>query len=265
MYPRLFQFGHVAIPTYGVFAAIALVAALVLASDTARRLNLDPNKIWNLSLLGIFTALLGSRLLLALFHLQDFLAHPFWILGLVTIRSHGVFYGGVLMAALVCLVYMLSAGLPILRTLDCVVPAAALFLAIHSLGAFLAGSDYGVSTIKPWGVIYRHRLATLWSGTPIGVRLHPVQIYEALFLSLLFVFLLVWLPRRRQDGDLAGGFFFVYGVMLFFLDFYRGDRTFLFGGAISSAQLLATGLILVGGALWLGRKPTLASPASMQI
>ncbi len=103
MHPRLFQFGHIAIPTYGVLAAIALVAALAMATHTARRLALDANIVWNLGLIGIFTALLGSRLLLILFHFRDFLAHPFWILGLVTIRSRSIFYGAVLLAICACL------------------------------------------------------------------------------------------------------------------------------------------------------------------
>ncbi|QNI31387.1 prolipoprotein diacylglyceryl transferase [Alloacidobacterium dinghuense] len=256
MHPRLFQFGHIAIPTYGVLVAIALVAALAMAVHTARRLALDPNKIWNLSLIGIFTALLGSRLILVLVHLSDFLAHPFWMLGLVTIRSRGIVYGGILLAICACIGYILSVGLPLRRTLDCLAPAVALGLAISSLGAFAAGSDYGTPTDKPWGIIYKHGLAALWSGTPLGVRLHPVQPYEALTLFLLLALLLLWLSRQRHDGDVAGTFLFAYGVALYFLDFYRGDRSFVFQGAISLTQILAAALMLAGAALWIRRKPS---------
>ncbi len=255
MYPRLFQFGHIAIPTYGVFAAIALIAALAVAMQTARRLALDPNKIWNLSLIGIFTALLGSRLLLILFHLPDFLAHPFWMLGLVSVRGYGSFYGGVLLAICACIGYIFAVHLPLRRTLDCLAPAVALGIGIGSMGSFAAGSDYGTPTSKPWGVVYRHGLATLWSGTPLGVRLHPVQIYEAIIVFLLLAGLLFWLPRRAHDGDLAGAFLFVYGIALFFLDFYRGDRNFVFHRAVTITQLLGAAFVLAGAALWLPRKP----------
>jgi phosphatidylglycerol:prolipoprotein diacylglycerol transferase len=264
LHPRLFQFGHIAIPTYGVFAAIALIAALAMATHTARRLALDPNKIWNLSLLGIFTALLGSRLLLVLFHFSDFLAHPFWMLGLVGIRSRGIFYGAILLAMCACIGYIFTSGLPMRRTLDCFAAPAALGIAIRSLGAFAAGSDYGAPTTKPWGVVYKHGLAAFWSGTPLGVRLHPVQLYEAVVLFALFAFLLFWLPRCAHDGDLAGAFLFIYGISLYFLDFYRGERSFVFHQAITVTQIIAIGSLLAGAALWMRRKPTGVQPHPLE-
>jgi phosphatidylglycerol:prolipoprotein diacylglycerol transferase len=254
LYPRLFQFGHIAIPTYGVLAAIALIATLALSMQTARRLALDPNKIWNLSLIGIFTTLLASRLLLILVHPRDFLAHPFWMLGLVTIRSRGIFYGAVLLAICACLGYIFATRLPLRRTLDCLAPAIALGIAINSLGAFAAGSEYGSPTNKPWGVVYKHALATLWSGTPLGVRLHPVQVYEALATFALFVLLWSWLARRARDGDLAATFLFAYGIILYFLDFHRGNRSFVFHGAITRTQAIAVVLVLAGSALWIQAK-----------
>jgi len=260
LHPRLFQLGHIAIPTYGVFAAIALIAALAMAAHTARRLALDPNKIWNLSIIGIFTALLGSRLLLVLFHLRDFASHPIWMLGLVTIRSRGIFYGGVALAICACLGYIFANRLPLRRTLDCLAPAAALGLAITNLGALAAGSNYGMPTDKPWGVVYKHGLAALWSGTPLGIRLHPVQLYEALILFSLLGLLLFWLPRRAHDGDQAGTFLFVYGLALYFLDFYRGNRSFVFHEAFTVTQIIAIGSVLAGAALWIRRKP--AAPRS---
>lgn len=255
MHPRLFQFGHVAIPIYGVCVAIALIAALALATQTARRLALDPNKIWNLGLIAILTSLIGSRLLLIPFHLHDFLAHPFWMLGLVTIRSQAILYGGILLAICACIGYIFAVRLPFLRTLDCLAPAAALALAITSLGALAAGTDYGTPTDRPWGIIYKHGLAALWSGTPLGIPLHPVQLYEALILFPLLALLLVWLPRLKQDGDVAAAFLFVYGLSLYFLDFYRGSRSFVFHEAVTVTQLLGIAFILAGGALATRRKP----------
>jgi phosphatidylglycerol:prolipoprotein diacylglycerol transferase len=264
VYPRLFQFGHVAIPTYGLFAALAIIAALSVAQQTARRFVLDTDKIWNLSLIGIFTALLGARLLLALLHPRDFLAHPFWMLGLVTLRSNTAFYGSLLLAICACIGYIFAHHLPQRRTLDCIAPAAAIGLGIRSLGAFAAGSGYGSPTTRPWGVVYMHRLAWLWSGTPLGVRLHPVQLYEATILFLLFFLL----RRTKSEGTSAGIFLFVYGSTLYFLDFYRGNRHFLFAEAISSAQLLGIIFIFLSAAFLLkipDRQQTSEQPSSFQV
>lgn len=256
LYPRLFYFGHLAIPTYGVFTAIALIAALVLSLQTAKRLALDPNKVWNLGLFAIFTALLGSRLLLIVLHPRDFLAHPFWMLGLVTVRNTGIFFGSIALAICVCMGYILSVGLPLRRTLDCVSPAIAVGLALHSLGAFAAGSDYGTPTNKPWGVVYKHGLSALWSGTPLGVGLHPVQMYEAVLFLALFAVLLFWLPRRQRNGDVAGVFLFSAGLIFYFLDFYRGSRSFLFHESLSVTQFISVIVTLAGATLLLRRKPS---------
>lgn len=264
MYPRLFQFGHIAIPTYGVFAAIALLAALALAMQTARRLTLDPNKIWNLCLIGILTALLGSRLLLILFHLRDFFTHRFWMLGLVSIRSRGTFYGALLLALCACLGYIFAARLPFRRTLDCLAPASALGIAIGSFGSFAAGSGYGSPTSKPWGVIYKHGLAQLWSGAPLGVRLHPVQLYEAVVMLLLLTLLLFQLSHSTHDGDLAGTFLFVYGISLYFLNFYGGNRRFVLHDAVTLTQVLGIAFVLTGAAFLVRRKPHGTHAASVR-
>ena len=246
MYPRLFQFGHIAIPAYGVFAALAILAALAVSTQTARRLSLNPETVWNLGLTGIFTALIGARLLLALFHPRDFLAHPFWMMGLVSVRSNTAFYGSLVLAICICCGYIFASRLPLRRTLDCIAPAAALGLGIRALGAFAAGSDYGSPTSAPWGVTYTHRLASLWSGTPLGTRLHPVQLYEAAVLFALFALLMFLLPRYQHAGDLAALFLFVYGAALYFLDFYRGAHGFVFAEFLSIAQICGILSVLVG-------------------
>lgn len=258
MYPRFFQFGHAAIPTYGVFTAIALIAALAAAMHFARRLDLNPEKIWNLGLLSILTVLIGSRLLLIAANFSIFRAHPFWVLGLTTVRSQWVFTGGVFLGTVAALLYVLADGLPLLRVLDCAAPALALALCIHAVGAFCAGLAYGTGTALPWGIIYNSRIAALWYGTPLGIKLHPVQIYDAAASLVIFLLLVWWLPRRRQNGELAGAWFFLYGLCSFFLEFYRGDTASreILGGAFTTTQIFAALAVFVGGVLWLQRSYT---------
>ena len=55
-----------------------------------------------------------------------------------------------------------------------------------------------------WAVTYTNPLAARWSGTPLGIPLHPVQVYAATGFLTLSILLLVWLPARRQQGDMAG-------------------------------------------------------------
>lgn len=248
MYPRLLHFGHIAIPTYGALTALALVAGLAAAVHFARRLGLDPNKIWSICIIGILTTLVGARLLLVLRYFSAFRQHPFWILGLTDVHDAWVITLSIAAGLGAAMLYALAEGLPPLAALDCLAPAAALAIGINRIGAFLAGLDYGLPTTQPWSVIYTSRIAALWYRTPLGIRLHPVQIYEAGASLLILSVLLWWLPRRAQDGELAGAWLFLYGVSSFFLGFYRAGAD-----SLPLTQPVAMAAVIAGGVLWLRR------------
>jgi phosphatidylglycerol---prolipoprotein diacylglyceryl transferase len=251
LHPLLFHTGNLAIPTYGVFAAAALLAALALCVVLARRAGLPGEKVWNLGLIAILTALFASRLLVVAANLRVFARHPFWVLGLATVHGGWIAAGGAAAGALAAVLYALAEGLPLLRVADAAAPAAALGFAISRAGAFCAGLGWGTPTTLPWGVTYRSAVAWLWYRTPLGTRVHPVQLYDAAA-SLAILALLLAMPHRR-DGEAAGAWLFLYGVGHFFLEFLRGDavREPALGYLLTMAQGLAVLAVVVGGALWL--------------
>jgi phosphatidylglycerol:prolipoprotein diacylglycerol transferase len=255
LYPRLFQLGHVTIPTYGAITAIALLSALALAMHFARRLGLRPDKIWTLGLTAILATLVGERLLLVLMHLSIFRAHPFWILGLTTVRNEWIVLCSVLLGIAAAALYAKAEGLPLLRTADAAAPALAVAFAIHSVGAFCAGVGYGTPTLLPWGVTYHSLFAAIWYRVPLGIKVHPVQLYEAAASLLIFLALRWWLPRRAQDGELIGGWLLLYGLANFFFGFLTGDlrASTLFHGALTISQTIAALSVVLGGLLWLRR------------
>ena len=59
VHPILFHIGSLVIPSYGAMAAAGVLLALMFAMRTARKLGVDPNRIWNLCVLMLFTALVG--------------------------------------------------------------------------------------------------------------------------------------------------------------------------------------------------------------
>ena len=80
MHPVLFHIGAILIPSYGAMAAVGVLLALVLAQRAARVVGLLPAHVWNLCVIGLFAALVGSRLLLVLMNWHDLLRHPLWLL-----------------------------------------------------------------------------------------------------------------------------------------------------------------------------------------
>lgn len=250
MHPLLFQFGHLAIPTYGAFTAIALVAALALLIYFAKRLALNANKLWNLGLIGILTALVAARVLVVAEYFGAFRQHPFWVLGLTSIRAAWVGPAALLIGLFAAMLYALAEGLPLLRVLDCIAPAATLGIAIHRVGALFAGSGFGLPTEQAWGVTYTSGLSALWYHAPLGVRLVPVQLYEAAALLLILAALFFWLPRRTRDGELWGGWLFLAGIAGFFLGFYRAASL----GAFWVHEVVFVVMVMASGAFLTGRK-----------
>ena len=252
MHPLLFHFGRIAIPTYGVLTAIGLLAGLACAVLQARRLGLRSDRMWNLALVGILGALFGSRLLPVLANFDAFRAHPFWVLGLANIPGDWIALGGAAVGVLAAALYGVAEGMPLLSVADATAPALALAFAINRLGAFCGGLAWGRPTALPWGVMYRSFVAYLWYRVPLGVRVHPVQIYDAAA-SLAILALLISF-RGRRPGEIAGAWLFLYGLARFFLEFFRGDEPALVGG-LTLPQMLAICAVIGAGAFWYAPRP----------
>ena len=103
---------------------------------------------------------------------------------------------------------------------------------------------------------YTHPLAARWSGAPLGVALHPVQAYAALAFFALTVLLLVWLPYRRQQGDVAGLLLLGVGVVVFFTEFWRDTegRGLVLHGALDGPQVAAVLMVVAGALVLMERK-----------
>ncbi len=261
MHPILFHIGVLVIPSYGVVAALGVLAALTLLPRTARLAQADPAKLWNLSILSLFVALAAARLLLVAANWSALRLHPAWLLGLAMIH-HPLVAGVGALAGLACaFCYARLAHLSLAATADALASPIALGLAFEQAGALLAGSSWGVdaSPRLPWAVTYSSPQAAIWSGVPLGVALHPVQAYAALAFLALAIALYLWLPRRRS-GDLAGLGLVGAAVVIYLTEIWRDQtgRGRLLSGALDGPQIAAILLLLAGA--WILRERNSAPP-----
>ena len=257
MFPQLFHLGKFSLATYGFMAALGMLAGLYVTVKLARRHGVDPDKVWNLGIIVILSALLGAKLLYVIQNWSVYAANPRRLFSLDLLQAGGVFYGGLLAAIVAGVWYLRQARLPALKTMDVFAPGIALGHSFGRLGCFAAGCCYGRPTELPWGVTFTNPLAAQVVGTPLNVHLHPTQIYEFV-VELANFFLLMWLvPRKKFDGQVMGAYLFLYGFARYFIEFFRGDpeRATVFGGFMTLTQLISILLVITGGALWI-RKPT---------
>jgi phosphatidylglycerol:prolipoprotein diacylglycerol transferase len=266
VFPVLFHFGSILIPSYGAVTALGVLLALALTQCTARIARVDAGKVWTLCILGLFAAIIAARLVLVIANWTVLRRHPAWVLGLAMVHHPLLAATGALAGLGSAAWYARRNKLPLRATADALAAPLALGLAFEQFGALAAGSGYGIDA-EPglrWAVIYTNPLAAIWSGAPLGVPLHPVQAYAALAFLTLAVLLLVLLPVQRRAGDVAGLWLMGAGVVLYITELWRDrvGRGSLLHGALDGPQIAAV-LFVLAGALVLRKRKT-APPAPDQ-
>jgi phosphatidylglycerol:prolipoprotein diacylglycerol transferase len=252
MHPILFQYHGFVIYTYGVLVATGVLLGMWYARTQAPRAGVDPDKLWNMAIYTILVALLVAKIWLLVSDWDYYSTHVGEIFSLQTFQSGGVYYGGILGAIFTIVLYTHFQKMPMFAVLDVSAGALPLGHAIGRLGCYAAGCCYGKPTSVPWAITFKNPVAAQIAGTPLGVHLHPTQLYESFAEFLNFAFL-VWLGRRQTfRGQILGTFFLLYGFERGTIEFFRGDpgRTMLFHDSISLMQCVSVVLILTGAFLW---------------
>ena len=258
MFPRIFSTDFFVLHTFGVFLAAAYLAALWWLLRGAKREGLKSDSIAGLGMWIVIGAIVGAKALMVVRFYRDYVANPADLWSLATLQSAGDFYGGFIGAILAALIYFRRhPELPAWETADLCAPAIALGQAIGRIGCFMAGDDYGRPTDLPWAVTFRHPDAADIGGAPLGIPLHPVQLYESLACLVLF-FVLVRLARNKKfDGEIILAYSSLYALARYFLEFLRGDadRGFVLGGLLSTSQAIAVVTLVICILLFMKRKP----------
>jgi phosphatidylglycerol---prolipoprotein diacylglyceryl transferase len=173
------------------------------------------------------------------------------MVGLATIHHPLLIAAGAVLGGLAGLGYARWQRMPILSTADALAAPLTLGLACEQFGTLLAGSGYGKGTHLPWAVVYTDALAARWSGVSLGIPLHPVQAYAAIAFLTLSILLLVLMPVRRQQGDVAGVALMGAGVAVFVTEFWRDweGRGAVLRGVLDGPQVAAIVMVIFGAVL----------------
>lgn len=253
MFPKLFDLGGFFLPSYGLLVAAGFLAGLTLASSLARRKNLDADLIANLAIYCALAGLLGAKLLMFAFDFEYYARHPDRLISLDTLLSAGIFHGGLLAAIGFAWYFVRRHRLPWLATADVLAPAAAVGHAIGRLGCFAAGCCWGARCDRPWAVTFTSKDAHELVGVPLGVPLHPTQLYEAAGTGL--VALLLWRASLRPQpaGRVLALYLILYSAVRLLTESFREHQQETpFGLPLTWTQWISLALALAG--IWLFRR-----------
>jgi len=215
---------------YGIMVALAIV---VLISWTAWQVkkgaNVSYDTVFTAALVGIPSGVITSRLL----HVIDDWEYYRENLGQVIGAEGLTIYGAVLGAALGIWIYSRFSKFQFGYFADLLAPGIILAQAVGRVGCTINGCCYGIETSCPWGFVYTHP----GSFAPLGIVVHPTQVYEIIFCLVVFVGLLMLRGRLQPDGSLFMVYLGLYSLWRLGIDFLREGTPFLFG--LHQAQVIA--------------------------
>jgi phosphatidylglycerol:prolipoprotein diacylglycerol transferase len=238
--------------------ALSFLIGIYWAMSRAEKRGIEKNRVMDLSLIIVICAIVGSRLLYVITHLDEFRGR--WLDTFSPFQSSGeigllglTMLGGVLLALAAILIYCKIKKLSVLKLSDSMAPAFALGIFLTRIGCFLHGCCFGKACDLPWAVTFP-LISPAGSILP-GQHLHPTQLYSSLYGLVILIVILLLDRKPRFDGFLLSVFFMLYGLFRFSVDFlryYESSVKVSFGGiSLTINQLISLAMFGCGLTLFI--------------
>ena len=210
MYPEICRIGPLVVYSYGLALVVAFFVVTTLASQEAKRNQINPDIIYNLIFIAFISGIIGARLFYVLQNFAYYIKSPIEIIMLQ--RGGLSWFGGLFFGLISSVVYLKLKKLRVYEIADIVVPYLALGQAIGRLGCFFNGCCYGKE--------YTHGIYF-----PIHDKiLIPTQLYSSLFSICIFILLRLLLEKPHKKGQILFTYLLLYSIKRFFIEYFREDN-----------------------------------------
>jgi phosphatidylglycerol:prolipoprotein diacylglycerol transferase len=229
--PVAFTIGPINVSWYGMMVALAVITLIAWALVSVKKdPRLSYNMVINAAIVGIPSGIIFSRFLHVIDLWDYYSKNPGQIIG-----GEGLtIFGAVLGAAIgIWLFNLINKKFSFGHLADVAAPGIILAQAIGRVGCTLNGCCYGKMTDLPWAIVYTNPN----SNGPIGVPVHPTQIYEIIFNLIVFGILFKLRRRLKPDGSLFLVYLSLYSIWRLGIDFVRDGTSFLF--SLHQAQVVS--------------------------
>lgn len=247
MLPEI-QLGPLALQTFGIFFALAFVAAGAAFARRLRELGKPTDWAYEAVFAALVGGLVGSRID---FLIQNYDQVSGNLLASIFSGSGLVWFGGLLGGAVGVVLWARWRGFLSLVLLDACAPGLAISYAVGRIGCQTSGDgDYGEPTDRAWGMAYP-------DGTvPTTTQVHPTPVFETLAMGLVAIAL--WRLRDRvRPGVLFALYLVLAGIERLLIELIRRNEPVLVG--LTTAQLFSVAMI-AAGSVWLMRLRGGATP-----
>lgn len=238
MYPKLF--GVEFLNTYGLMIAVGIIVCYYLVDKLCQKYKIDEKFTLFIEINGIASIVVGF-LFAGLFQsIYEYIENPsggFKISGNITF--FGGLIGGVVTFLIVYFIFRKKFKSKLLDVLSIIPPCIVIAHAFGRVGCFFAGCCYGKPTNSIFGVQF----------PDLPYKVFPTNLYEAIFLFVLFAVMFVLLVKFKFKYNLPL-YCISYGVFRFFIEYLRGDARGSFVSGVSPSQFWAIIMIVIGVVLW---------------
>ena len=251
--PILVKIGPLTIRWYGLLIATAVLIGVTLSQFLAKRRNVNPDLISDLSIWLVLGAIPAARLYYVLFQWSEYAQHPERIIAIWQggIAIHGAIIGGVVAALTFAKIKQISFW----QLADLVAPSLILGQAIGRWGNFFNSEAFGSPTNLPWklSIPPEHRPPELANFE----YFHPTFLYESLWDLMVFALLITLFFRSLsgkpalKTGTLSLVYLAAYSLGRLWIEGFRTDSLML--GPLRIAQVVSLLGIIFGlaGLAWL--------------
>jgi phosphatidylglycerol:prolipoprotein diacylglycerol transferase len=242
VHPVLIELGRFKLYSYGLMLALSFWVGILWAARRASKRGMRQETMYDLSIILIVAAVLGSRALYIVTHRSDYRS----LVDVIALWQGGAtFYGGFVLALIGALVFLRAKRVSFLLVADICSPSIALGYGFTRIGCFLSGCCFGLPAGAGLGVVFpAHSPAGF---TCPGVPLQPTQLYAAAA-GAAIAGLLVLIERRSFfNGFLFAWLCIFYGVERFVEDIFRYyEPSARLGPHLTQSQATSIVLVIVG-------------------
>lgn len=252
MYPVLFTLFGFEVSSFGVMMVGGFLAAGFTAARSFEVYGMDAEAAWRLLTWAMVGGLLGSKLWYCaeVISRDPELAGQLFRLGGPLLNRGGItWYGGLAGGAIGVIAAAWRSGLSPVAVANATAPSVAIGQALGRVGCFLVGDDWGLPTDGPLGIAFPNGVE------PTEVPVHPTQLYEVAWLSL--VAWLLW-RRRGSSPSLIAEYLVLAASGRLWIEVFRRNPELL--GSLTNAQLAALASIALGVGLWLRARVRRGAP-----
>ncbi len=248
--PKGFEVGGLTIALYGIIIALGMMLGIMAAARVAKVTKGNPDFVWDISVWLIIVAILGARAYYVIFFWDSYKDN---LMEIFHIRNGGLaIYGGIIAVVILIFVYCRIKKVNTYRFLDQAAYGLVIGQIIGRWGNFFNREVFGdytdglLAMRLPISMVRERDISAsiMEHVTSNYIQVHPTFLYESLWNVGLLILMLLWMKRKKFDGEITCLYFLGYGIGRAWIEYIRTDQLYI--GSTKIPVSIVVSVIMVG-------------------